>query len=262
MQLTLGRIIVLTAATTLAYPALQQAAPGLMARTNAYLSAHTGWDESACEADPTGCLDAKATQLRALGEQVSVSLDALRAEQGRVEAMVAEQSLLQAKNQAFLEQGRGLYQTHLANPDAPLMFAGRRYPDLETFKLQLELLFKEQRQRQASVAAAEDLQQQLNQRLDALSLKHSEIAQQQAMIPTQRELLKVDRTFGEIADTINAIDKVLQDGRETVTEADDGELIATTADLMRRLAASQPVTGAVEPVDTAFQAFLAEGGQR
>ncbi len=73
-------------------------------------------------------------------------------------ALVYEQRLLQAKNRTFLEQGRAIYQQAMAQPEAPVHFVGRDYPNPATLKLQLELLFKEQQQRDEAVASAKALQ--------------------------------------------------------------------------------------------------------
>lgn len=256
MRLTLLRLTTLGAALALGYPALQQAAPGLAARADALLTRYTGWDEAACQADPTGCLDAKAGQLASLDQRIATSLDALRAEQARVETLMAEQQLLQARNQAFLEQGRALYRAHADETGTPLVFAGRHYPELDTFRLQLELLFREQQQREASITAAGDLQRQLAERLDTLALKRAEIVQQRALIPTRRELLRVDRTFAEIGATIGDIDRVLREARQAATDPVDEALIGTTTELMSRTA-SRTATPGEGQLESAFQAFLA-----
>ncbi len=251
MKITLSKILTSVLVVAAGYLLLQWVAPGEAARVRNYVSDKTAWSAEACKADPLGCLDAKTEQLAQLEVQVVDSLETLRAEKVRVEAVVEEQVLLQAKNQAFLEQGKQAYQKYQANSGQTIMFAGRKYPDLDTLKLQLELLFKEQAFRQASVENAKQLKERLKERLDQLKLKQTEIRQQIALIPTQRELLRVDQAFARVAGTMQSIERVLHGGQAVIK--DDAQLIGTTRDLMARL---QTRGSSVNVVDEAFESFL------
>jgi hypothetical protein len=229
----------ITSTTVAAYSALTVLSPGAVAGIEGLVRDWGfGWDEQSCEKNPRACLTTRYEELERLEREVRTSTGAIRAELGRTDDLVAEQAELVARNGAFLDQGRNLYRQRTAtdtsglplSPDAPVEFAGRTYPNLSTFRAQLELLFQEKVALDESLASARQLKNTLQTRLDALMVQEGQIDLAKRMIPAQLQLIQANRTLSEFGANVGMIDGIIRGSEAGLTES--RALIATTRDLM------------------------------
>jgi hypothetical protein len=246
---------VLTA--SVGYAALTVAAPDAAGKIEAIARDYgLGWTETACTSNPSGCLNNRFENLVMLEREVAHSTDAMRAELDRTTRLVTDQEELVAKNTMFLDQGRALYRdrqremAQLGGVDGPVTFAGRDYPNLATFKAQLQLLFEEKAALQQSVSSARELRRQLQASLDKMMVEAGQIALAKRVIPAQLQLIRANKALGEFSANVGMIDNVIRGSEAGLTQSE--QLIRTTRDMMTP-ATSEANGGASQE---AFDSFL------
>lgn len=235
------------------YGALTVAAPKAAATIESFVrNQGLGWDDDACASNPVGCLNNRYDKLAQLERSVDQSIRAIRGELDRVSALVSEQELVSGKNTAFLDQGRGVYREHEANPDQPIQFAGRTYPNLDVFRSQLELLFQEKTSLEQSLTSARELKGKLKERLDALMIQAGQINLAKRMVPAQLQLVKANKTLADFGTNVAMIDGVIRGSEAGIDQTE--QLIRTTRDLMTP---SKAAAGSPAPATSgAFESFL------
>lgn len=213
------------------YVALKNAAPSAAAKISGIIYENIlGWDDAACEENPLGCLTSRYTTLQKLEKQVGSLVEAISAQKERITTLVDEQQLLVAKNASFLEEGKVVFRASAPQPESPITFAGKTYPNANTFRQQLALLFQEKAGLEASLSNAMGLQNKLKDRLDGLMVQSGDITLAKRMLPAQIELVKANITLADFGSSVAAIDSVIK-GSETGLK-DTDLLIRTTKDLM------------------------------
>ncbi len=233
------------------YTILSATAPDTAARIESVVRDRgLGWDDAACQANPTGCLNSRFDKLQSLERDYEVATNAIRGEIDRVARLVAEQEELVGKNAMFLEQGRALHKERQARPDEAITFAGRSYPNLATLKAQLQLLFEEKAALEASLSSARELSGQMRARFDKLMIEAGQIALAKRVIPAQLQLIRANRALGEFNVNVGMIDGVIRGSEAGLKQS--RQLIGTTRDLM---APASP-KGRPGASQDAFDAFL------
>jgi hypothetical protein len=243
-----------TVAVALAgYGILTQAAPRAAARIDGLAHDYVlGWDDAACDSNPLGCLKNRYTVLQGLEKQVDQSTRAIGSQLQRITAMVDEQTLLVAKNSAFLDQGKALFKAKAATANDPIEFAGKTYPNGQVFKQQLALLFQEKAGLESSLTDAKALQQKLGDRLDDLRVQSGNITLAKRMVPAQLELVQANMALADFGSNIDMINGVIKGSEAGIAETE--QLIRTTKDLMEPTGQA----GNAKVSDKAFDEFLAQ----
>lgn len=242
--------VTLAAAAT-GYAGLTVAAPDAAGKIEAFVRDRgLGWDAQACEANPSACLSSRYTRLQALERDVGGSVEAIRAELQRVSGLVDEQELLVSKNGAFLDRGRSIFRERSAEADQAVTFAGRTYPNLQTFKAQLQLLFEEKAALDTSLASARDLRKKLQERLDTLMVQAGQINLAKRVVPAQLQLVRANRTLADFQGNVAMIDGVIHGSEAGLGQSQ--QLIRTTREL---LGPEAPVNGGAKPSKAAQEAF-------
>ncbi|MCY1315069.1 hypothetical protein D9M68_250430 [compost metagenome] len=191
-----------------------------------------GWDEAACEANALGCLTSRYSALQKLEKQVDHSVRTMRAQADRITALVDEQQLMVAKNASFLDVGKGLYKANSTQPDAPIEFAGKTYPNGNSFKQQLALLFQEKVGLEANLKDAVALKKKLQDRLENLMVQSGHITLAKRMIPAQIELVRANIVLSDFGQNVDVINNVIKGSEAGLAEAD--QVLRTTKDLMQQ----------------------------
>lgn len=235
------------------YVALKAASPSAAAKISGIIYGNVlGWDEAACEANPLECLTSRYEVLQGLEKKVGGLVQTIRAQKDRITALVDEQQMLVAKNASFLNEGKLVYNAGTAQPDAPITFAGKTYPNSNTFKQQLALLFQEKSGLETSLSSATSLEKKLQERLDSLMVQAGDITLAKRMVPAQIELVRANMTLSDFGNSIASIDGVIKGSEAGLKDTD--QLIRTTKDLMD----PDANTAAVPQVSNkAFDEFLA-----
>lgn len=233
--------------------ALQNAAPAAAAKISALVYDNVlGWDDTACESNPLGCLNSRYKVLQGLEKQVETSIRTIRTQKDRITALVEEQQTMVAKNAAFLNEGKALYNAKAGQPEASVTFAGKTYPSGNSFKQQLALLFQEKAGLESSLTHATELEKKLQSRLENLMVQSGDIMLAKRMVPAQIELVHANMTLADFGSNLDVINGVIK-GSEAGLE-DTDQLIRTTKDLMEPTSniANGPVVSNKD-----FDAFLA-----
>lgn len=84
------------------------------------------------------------------------------------------------------------------------------YPDLASFKAQLQLLFQEKAVLETSLASARDLRAKLRSRLDALMVQAGQITLAKRVIPAQLQLVRANQTLDAFSENLTMIDGVIK----------------------------------------------------
>lgn len=211
--------------------ALKQVSPSAAGRVEALIIERVvGWNEDTCTARPEACLTSKFQNLRDSEQRYGDAIQALRAQQARIAALVEEQDILSRNNESLLREGREILQSGEKNSGQPIMFARRSYPDSATLRLQLETLFAEKSRISETAEQGRELAQALTEKLQVLMIERANIKGQREMIPGKLALLRANRTLGEIGESLLMIDEAMALSETRLREAES--LMGTTRDLM------------------------------
>ncbi|NEJ10997.1 hypothetical protein GR238_37455, partial [Rhizobium leguminosarum] len=170
----------------------------------------------------------------------------------RIAALVDDQQLLVGKNNSFLNEGKAIYKDGTAQPDASITFAGKIYPNSNTFKQQLALLFQEKTGLESSLSNAVALQKKLQDRLESLMVQSGDITLAKRMVPAQIELVRANIALTDLGDNIDVINDVIKGSEVGLEETD--QLIRTTKDLVEP---STNIAGKPRVSNKAFDEFIA-----
>ncbi len=237
------------------YALLNHFAPGLAGKVDTLIEDHTKWSEEAIKANPVKYLDYSKRQMEV---QKTKLADVVKDIIGSVEPLnrqIQERAEELGKTEAFLREGRAVFQTAQQSGQAqPINFAGRTYPDLGTFKKQLELLFSERNVSENILKKSKEIQERLQTKLGDLKMQVGNIDIQIKQVDAQIVIAKADAADEQVKNLVASTWKVT----EEVLSKTDAMLkdypIGTTADLLK--SAGQGSTAASNPQ---FEAFLNEG---
>ncbi|CDX49140.1 exported hypothetical protein [Mesorhizobium plurifarium] len=235
------------------YAALANAAPTTASAIDGLVHDYLlGWSDSACESNPLGCLDSRFRVLQDLEKRVQRSILAIRGQRDRIAALVDDTETTVAKNSAFLNEGKELYKRTL-QPESPIEFAGKSYPNGAVFKQQLALLFQEKAGLEANLANSKALKKKLDERLDGLMSQSGSITLAKRMVPAQIELVRANMALTDFGSNLDMINGVIKGSEVGLDETE--QLIRTTKDLMT---SDGNLTTPVDVPDEAFEKFLSQ----
>ena len=221
-------------AVAIGYLVLQEFSPAVAAKVDAEIRERIGgWDEVSCAASPVPCLKSRYKQPGKAEIGLDTAIRSLRGERSRVQAVIEERLQLLAMNTSFLQHGRDIVKK-TNNPQQPVEFSGRVYPDLEAFTSQLAVLFSEKRAMERMVGGARALEVKIKERLNSLLLERGEVSAARQLIPSQVELLRANVLFNELETRISSINELIVSTEERLEGIT--ELIGTTEDLIRSAA--------------------------
>lgn len=151
----------------------------------------------------------------------------------RVRSVIEERQQLLGMNTTFLQHGRDIVK-NATNPNQPVEFSGRVYPDLDAFTSQLSVLFSEKKAVERMVDEARVLETKIEERLNSLLLERGEVSAARQLIPSQVELLRANVLFNELETRISSINELIVSTEERLEGITN--LIGTTEDLIRSAA--------------------------
>ena len=226
-------LVSMVVATTIGYVLLKAVAPGAAAKIDAYTRDHvTGWDEDACQADAVGCLTSRYAELRRIAGKLEVSIRSLQTELGRIGAARSDHEMLLAKNTAYIAEGDALLDNSKLGSDAPIAFAGQRYPGAKHISAQLKLLRSENQSLSKSIDDARVLEIKLREKLDALLVTRGEVALAKQTLPAKIELVKANVTLNDLTESVDIANRVIAATEGGMKDAE--HILGTTKDLLLR----------------------------
>ena len=237
----------------LAYGAAHAFAPGWAAEMRGWLQLGQDWSEEAMQRDPVGYLEHTRQRLQMEQSELAEHIRALRTSAGPLEGHIQGRTGELARTEAFLKEGRSVYRQAQAQPPAGgIRFAGRVYPDLATFKAQLELLFNEKTNNERLLAQANATRERLDQQLYTMLLQKGKLEMAIQEIGPQIAIVRAEHSAREVQTIINA-GRRLSEGvlNETAQLMADFPL-GTTRDLMESAQQRSPDAATSQ----AFEAFL------
>jgi len=200
---TVQTLVAIPLSLALAYGAADRYAPGWSAELRSLLRSGEQWSEQAMRDDPVAFLEAARERLTAEQQRLGGLIADLRANLGSLDGQIDDRAAALAKTEAFLREGRGLFQqASQESPPTGIRFAGRFYPDLATFKAQVEILFNEKVEGERLLVQVKATRTRLTDQLYAMLLQSGkvetaiqEVGPQIAMVRAQRSTADVDRTI-------------------------------------------------------------------
>ncbi len=255
---TIATLAAIPLGLALVYGTVQHLSPGLAAELRGWARVSQDWSEEAMQSDPVGFLEATRTRLERERGRLGGLVQELRTAMGPLDGHIEERAAELAKTDAFLREGRGLYQQVAANPPADgVRFAGRHYPDLPTFKAQLELLFSEKSNGQSLLEQARATRARLNDRLSAMLLQAGKLDSAIEQVGPQIAIVRAERSAAAVDRTIAAGRRLSEGVIDETARLIDDFPIGTTRDLLKTAPAVQSVPIGGNP---AFDAFLRTAG--
>ncbi len=259
VQLILGLVL----AGLLGYALLNHFAPGMAAKARHTLENARQWSEEDKQKDPVGYLEYTRQRLRGQKAALEDILRDLRENQAPLAQHIQERTEELAKTTAFLKEGREVYQHALKVSETRevegIKFAGRTYPNLETFKAQLELLFNEKQSAEAMLEKAGQTERRLDEKLYTVMVQRGRVEMALKEIQAQVAIVKASSAVNEMEDLIAAGDSVTAGVlAQTDRLVEDYAPIGTTSELLESAQkASASNGGGLNPQ---FEAFLEEEG--
>jgi prefoldin subunit 5 len=232
--MTVRTLIVIGSAVAAFYTgfgSISVAAPDVATKLDTFLRNNVlGWSAESCAANALGCLETKYDTLSASEVSAGVSITQLRSALEQTKALAEEKGLELQKNQAFLEKGKVIIKSSELTNSNEIEFAGKTYPDLATFRSQIQLIFEEKSVLEATYKSVLDLKNKLQADLDALIIHRGRISLAKQMIPAQIELVRANQTLSNFQVNLAMIDGVIKGSQGSI--ADSESLIRSTKELM------------------------------
>jgi gas vesicle protein len=197
----------------------------------------SNWSEAAIRSDPVGYLEFTRRRLEGQKGALSEVVRQIRNNMQPLQEHIQQRTEEQAKTEAFLKEGRSVYQDALkvqeSRPVEAIKFAGRIYPDLPTFKAQIELLFNEKQGNEALLKQARETKTRLDERLYAMLLQQGKLEMAIQEIGPQIAIVQAEVTTRQLDEimqhTHKVSDSVLTD---TTRMIDEFGPIGVTKDLV------------------------------
>lgn len=232
--MTVRTLIVIGSAVAAFYTgfgAISVAAPDVATKLDTFLRNNVlGWSLESCAANALGCLDTKYETLSKSEMSAGVSITQLRSALEQTKALAEEKDLELQKNQAFLEKGKVIIKSSELTNSNEIEFAGKTYPDLATFRSQIQLIFEEKSVLETTYKSVLDLKVKLQADLDALIIHRGRISLAKQMIPAQIELVRANQTLTDFQGNLAMIDGIIKGSQGSIAESEG--LIRSTKELM------------------------------
>ncbi len=256
---TVASLAVAAALGVSSYYAVDHYAPAWTAELRGLVSA-TGftWSEAAVKQDPVGYLEHTREQLSGQKDDLQRIIKDIRKNMSPLEGHIQERTQELAKTEAFLKEGRGIYQeAKQVEPQESVQaikFAGRMYPDLETFKAQLELLFHEKEGNEALLRRARETKKRLDERLYSMLLQQGKLEMAIQEIGPQIAIVQAQVTTEQLDAIMQRTHRVTEGVLDTTQKmVQDFGPVGTTKDLLET---SKGVYTANPSANQAFAMFL------
>ncbi|RUM06396.1 hypothetical protein [Rhizobium chutanense] len=232
--MTVRTLIVIGSAVAAFYTGfgtISVAAPDVATKLDIFLRNNVlGWSSESCSANALGCLETKYDTLSASEASAGVSITQLRSALEQTKALAEEKGLELEKNRAFLDKGKTTIKSAELTNSTEIEFAGKTYPDIATFRSQIQLIFEEKSVLETTYKSVLDLENKLQADLDTLIIHKGRISLAKQMIPAQIELVRANQTLSNFQANLAMIDGVIQGSQGSI--ADSESLIRSTKELM------------------------------
>ncbi len=241
------------------YLGLDYLAPGWTAELRGIVSEHGGvWSETAMQRDPVGFLEYTRKRLMSEKENLGKVVLDIRENLAPLDQHIQERTEDLVRTNAFLKEGREVYQTAVETAKTrdidAIKFAGRTYPDLVTFKSQLQLLYNEKQSNNGLVAQGQETRTRLRERLYSMLLHQGKLEMAIQEIGPQIAIVKAEVSVQQL-DAIMERTQSVTDGvlKKSAEMVDEYGPIGTTRDLVE---SSKQAVFEDSAVNSEFEQFL------
>lgn len=203
--------------------------PALRSQVTAWWDSHTGWTESARQADPAGFASHAETKLQQDLAKMDATRRELTAEVGRLSKTAREQSALADQARRMAEQFRDVYQAAQADDRFPVEIRGAAYTEPQV-RSQVSMLLAEAEGYEASLADLETVRATAEAKIEELAVRINRTEAQLAALATKRELLRARQLTAAGEQLLAQVDELMTGNRQTI----DANPVATVRELLAR----------------------------
>ena len=202
---------------TLAGATMYGFGPGFRTHVDQRLQGWLGWTENARRTDPVGFADHVEAQLKRESEGLKATRDGLASEVGTLNRKLKEQQALLEHSQRMAEEFRGVYQTATDEKTFPVTVRNAAYTEGQLVS-QVSLLLAETAGYREMVDKLENVRQNAEAKLEALTVRINSTESQLTMLATQRGLLRARVLTDEGERLIAQVDELLEGNRQVVQD--------------------------------------------
>ncbi|ALG66870.1 hypothetical protein [Beggiatoa leptomitoformis] len=246
------------------YISANEYAPAVTAELRTYVkNTATEWSDEAKRSDPVGYLRFSQEKLEQQKVQLQTVVKEMRAAVQPLAEYIQQTREELAKTAALLNEGKTIYQqATIVGPSevvSGIKFYGRTYPDVNSFKTQLEVLMQEKMGKESVLAKADTTHKQLTERLISTRLQIHQVEMAINQIAPQIAIVQAATAGNELSKLIGEAEKVTNIALDGFQEpADSYNLIRTTKELVED-AGQHSTIGAVGSVSIELENFLQSG---
>lgn len=254
-----SKIVAFVAAVFVGYLALDHYTPGATAEVRGMVLQYgTNWSDQAIQRDPVGFMRYTKQQLQEKQAAFTQGVNDLRKNIHPLNEYIQEETEALAKTNALLKEGRAVYRIAEEKDKTEVIdaikFAGRTYPDLTTFKSQLQLLYNEKLSKEGLLKQSEGTRTQLNAQLSAMLVQQGKLAMAIQEIDPKIAIAKASSNMAELNNLLDQTQSVSLD----ILTTSDQQIeafgpIGNTAELIESMKNSVVIS---HDTDRAFEAFL------
>jgi len=209
-----GMVVLLVAAAAIA-AGLSKLYPGLWVQLDHKVAQAVGWTEEARKADPVGFADYAREKLRNDLEAMEKSRRELGAEIGQLSSKLREQQALRNHACGLADEFRVQYQVASTNDRFPVMVRDAAYTE-DQVKSQVSMLLSEAEGYEAAVAKLQQVKEEAELRLEALTVRINDSEAQVRVLSVQREMLKAQLLSDEGEKLLTKVDELLHDNARII----------------------------------------------
>lgn len=184
--------------------------PNQVSKLKNHIAQMQEWDEATIQSDPLGYLEYSLQKERQHRQDLSLLTNQLENEVHKVSKSLEKSQTDLERATNYFNEGKRLWRIAEIDGRSRFEFAGRSYPDSQSFKLQLQLLFEEQTQHKKLVAILQEHKHQLEQQLKDLLLQNNQLDVTIAMIETTMVSVSAKQAMNNLKDVSDKIDSINQ----------------------------------------------------